>query len=333
MKNWNSARKYKKNNNIYLSKNKTSIFVNNSKLNGLILDSLSSKKKTIKFKKKFPNYWDMIFSYKRNPILELLHINKNDICIDYGSMWGVHTIEMAKRSKAVFSIDQTLSSLQIIKKRALNENLNNIVLIKDDLKKIYFNNHFTKALVNGVLEWIPEINNVILSEDYGKFKKKKVSQNPKVMQLDFLKKVHKSLKHNGVICLAIENRFDYKHFLGSKDPHNNLRFTTLLPRFLSNVVSNLLLGRNYVNYTYSFQEIKKILKEAKFKDIETYAVFPHYHKPELILNYNFFHFYKRYWDWNAVTFKSSVRLFIEYVMMKYLKLKFFSPSIIVTGKK
>ena len=153
---------------IYVTKNKKNIFVNNRNLNSKILNSLKNKKKNEKFKKNFSNYWDMVFSPKREVIIEFLDINKKDTCGDLGSMWGVHTVSMAKRAKKVFSVDQTYDSLEIVKRRCEIEKLNNVTLINDDLKKFKINNHFDKILVNGVLEWIPTIDNVVLSEEYGK---------------------------------------------------------------------------------------------------------------------------------------------------------------------
>lgn len=329
----NQLKNFTKVNDIYVSKNDKNIFVNDRELNRKILDALSNKEKNTLFKNNYPNYWNMIYSPKREAILEIMEIDHNDECADLGSMWGVHTVGLAKRSKKVFSVDQTYDSLEIVKRRCEIEKLNNVILINDDLKKFKINNHFDKILVNGVLEWIPTIDNVVLSEEYGKFSKKKNSSNPLKMQINFLQNVFDSLKKNGKLCLAIENRYDYKHFLGSPDPHNNLKFTTILPRFVANIVSKIFLGRNYENYTYSFAKLKEIFTTLGFKNICLYAVFPHYHEPELIIHYDNFKFYKRYWDWNNLKLKSKIKFSIEYILMKVFRLKFLSPSIIIVASK
>ena len=324
---------YKNINEIFVSKNEKNIFINEEKLNSKILYAIKNIKVSKDFKAQYPGYWDMIYSPKREAILEFLEIDENDLCGDLGSMWGVHTIGMAKRAKKVISVDQTYESLEIIKERCKNENLENVILINDDLKKFKIDNYFDKILVNGVLEWIPTNDSVILSKEYGKFSFKNSFGDPEILQKKFLKNIQSSLKLNGKLCLAIENRYDYKHFLGSPDPHNNLKFTTLMPRFLANIFSKKFLGRNYENYTYGFSKLKKLVISCGFKHAELYAVFPHYHKPELIINYKNFELYKRYWEWKNLSFKSSIKFMIEYILMKILKFKFLSPSIIIIATK
>ena len=50
------------------------------------------------------------------------------------------------------------------------------------------------------------------------------------MQISFLKKVYESLKKEGQLLLAIENKLHYGYLLGQPDPHVNLKFTTFLPK-------------------------------------------------------------------------------------------------------
>ena len=59
------------------------------------------------------------------------------------------------------------------------------------------------------------------------------------MQISFLKKVYESLKKEGQLLLAIENKLHYGYLLGQPDPHVNLKFTTFLPRNLSNIISRV----------------------------------------------------------------------------------------------
>ena len=51
-----------------------------------------------------------------------------------------------------------------MKIRSSEEGLNNIHLVNDDIREINFNNVADYAIVNGVLEWIPETSEVIVDE-------------------------------------------------------------------------------------------------------------------------------------------------------------------------
>ena len=147
-------------------------------------------------------------------------------------------------------------------------------------------------------------------------------------------KINANLKKGGQLLLAIENRYDYAQFFGVRDPHTNLLLTSFLPRFMSNIISNLFLKRPYVNYLYSFREIKKMLMDTGFKNVELYMAFPHYHAPELLLPYEGgITRYRKYWAYKNLSFKQSLLHLVQYIMMKYFRLRFFAPSIIAIAKK
>ena len=74
-------------------------------------------------------------------------------------------------------------------------------------------------------------------------KEKNTLKDPRQMQLEFLTKVYRSLKDGGQLMLAIENKLSYTYLLGRPDPHVNLKFTTFLPRFVSNIISKIFRKR------------------------------------------------------------------------------------------
>ena len=289
-----------------------------------------------------PKFEEMIFSPKREAALELFEHDNSGVCIDYGSMWGVLSVGMAKRGHQVISIDQTYDSLKFLKSRSLEEGLDNIYLVQDDLREIKFKNIADYAIINGVLEWIPEKSEVIASE-YQKKPNSNINLNqkislkdPKEMQIDFLKKVYKSLKQGGQLLLAIENKLSYSYILGRPDPHVNLKFTTFLPRFISNIISRIFRKKDYRTYVYSFSELKNLLREVGFINIEDYCCFPMYHFPSLVLpnTKQGISQYVAYKDKNIVTWKQKLGLrYLEIFLMKYLKARNFSPAIIMIAKK
>lgn len=283
--------------------------------------------------------FDIIFSPKRAVGLELIDLTGDEACVDYGCMWGALTIPLAKRCRYVLGIDQTLDSLKFLNIRLREEKLTNVSLLCENLTSIQsFMNTFDIAIVNGVLEWIPEEGTIELKSYYGKPKSKQYSGNPGYKQENFLRKVYKSLKNNGKLYLAIENRYDFKMFLGVKDPHANLLFISFLPRAIANWISWRQLGRPYVNWLYSFNGIKFLLKKVGFSKVDLFMCFPDYRFPEKIIPYesSLENFTLTISSKNARGKRTVKRLLgrsAEYLIFKIFKLKYLAPSIIAVASK
>jgi SAM-dependent methyltransferase len=281
----------------------------------------------------------VVYSPKRGAGLELLRLKGDETCIDYGCMWGALTVPLAKRTGQVLGIDQTRESLLFLKARAKEENIENVELLCTDLRKLdAFENIADIAVVNGVLEWIPEMGPIALKNYYGQYSEKKYQDSPYTMQKSFLKTVHQHLREGGRLYLAIENRYDFKMFLGKKDPHSNLLWTSFLPRSLANRISHFKLGRPYVNWLYSFAGIESLLKDAGFGRVELYACFPDYRFPEMIIPYD-----KNLSSYRSLTpfrspegrisLRKTIMALAERILFKKLKLKQIAPSIIAVACK
>ena len=290
-------------------------------------------------KKHVPEHYDVIFSPKRAAGLMLLDLKPGETVIDAGCMWGALTIPLAKAGCNVIAIDQTYESLKLLEKRISEEQLKNVELICSDLNKIFFNeSSFDKAVINGVLEWIPQENPVELKKFYGQKdsagSSMEPAQSPEKMQCDFLKKIYRGLNNEGTLYLAIENRYDIFYFLSQPDPHCNIRFITFMPRMIQNLMSNLLLGRPYVNWIYSPKQLKKLLKDVGFRDIEIMYAFPDYRFPEYILSKKGLNNYQPYkYRTTKNVLKKMVVYLTEEVIFRRLKLSVFSPALIVIARK
>ena len=285
----------------------------------------------------FPQHSEVIFSPKRAAGLSLLDLKPGEIVLDVGCMWGALTVPLAKAGCNVIAIDQTLDSLLLLKQRLFDDKLTNVEIVRSDLKKIkYKESSIDKFVVNGVLEWIPEIGNIELKKYYGRkvHGKKYASDNPGHLQKEFLKNIYAGLKKNGKLFLAIENRFDIFYFLGLPDPHCNIKFITFLPRWMQDIISRAILRRPYVNWTYSRPALKKMLSEAGFKDISIFYAFPDYRYPEYILTDKGMNYYRPslYRRGKGIGVKALCYA-IEDIIFRRLKLKFFSPSLIIIAEK
>lgn len=285
----------------------------------------------------FPQYLDVIFSPKRAGGLPLLNPCPGEVVVDLGCMWGALTIPLAMAGCNVVAIDQTLESLLLLKQRLLDNKLTNVELVCSDLKKIRFREaSIDKFVVNGVLEWIPETGNIELKKYYGKklSEKKEDGVRPDSLQEDFLKNVYAGLKAGGKLYLAIENRFDIFYFFGLPDPHCNMRFITFLPRRMQDFISKTVLGRPYVNWTYSVPALKRMLQRAGFKDISVSYAFPDYRYPECVLTDKGMKYYRPSLYRKGKNFAvKAVCYAIEDLIFRRLKLTFLSPSLIAIAER
>lgn len=308
----------------------------------LLFKELENKTAKKVIEDNFPQYRKMIFDPSRCLGLELLDINKNQIGVDYGCMWGNMLIYSAKKAKTMVGIDQTKDSLKFVLKRLEDEKIDNTFLINDNLRNdINLKNHFDFSIINGVLEWIPTREKVSLKTFFNKIQIKNEEQlDPRKDQKTFLKMVNNNLKKDGKLYLAIENRYDYQHFLWKKDPHSGIMFTAHLPRFIANFYSKIKLRRRYVNYIYSKRELINLLHESNFKEIEVFAVFPDYRFPKRIIpmnkkfknNFSLFEYEGTRTDFIAKIFK-KIRKLLDYIIYKKLNLYNLSPSFIIIAKK
>jgi len=313
----------------------------NKEENKILIESLQYKSAKEALREFEPRFEDIIFSPKRQAGLEMLQLQGDEVCIDYGCMWGALTIPLALRTKLVLGVDQTMESLQFLKARLRDEGLDNVMLLRNDLRKMPLFPEEARAdvaIVNGVLEWIPEVGNIELGNYFGKHQKKKYSDHPGEQQELFLRRVYENLSEKGKLYLAIENRFDFKMFFGIKDPHSDTIFTTIAPRILANFISLKKLGRPYVNWLYSFNGINSLMKKVGFSEIDLYRCYPDYRFPESIVYYDHPTDNSRLiksWrnEKGKITFRRTGARIIEFILKRMLKVKNLAPSIIAIGYK
>lgn len=294
-------------------------------------------------RKSFPLLEDIIFEPTRSVGLKLLDIKHDHVGIDYGCMWGNLLIHSAKKCNFMVGIDQTMASLNFLKQRLIEEKLDNVALIHDNLRnRLPLDETFDFAIINGVLEWIPDTNQIDLTKFFKRSKTNSPQneKSPKELQLEFLKKVHTNLRNSGKLFLAIENRWDYQYFLWKRDPHSSLFYTAILPRQIANFISKIYYNRSYVNYIYSIKELENLLITAGFNVTDKYAVFPDYRLPQRIIDFktrdtaNYRSIYSTIPTKNI--FKRGFRKgrsLLDNVLYKKMKLLNLAPSFIVIAQK
>jgi len=189
--------------------------------------------------------------------------------LDIGAGWGQIALPLARRPDLqVTALEPTPERIAFIRAAALQEkSADRMHFIQADFQDIAFDPVFDLACCIGVLEWIPKFR----------------SGDPHIVQLNFLRRLRSALRPGGQCCLGIENRFGLKYLLGARDDHTGQRNVSVFDAALATAKHYSLTGQDLRTFTYTHAEYEALFREAGFASIETYAAFPDYKLPELIL--------------------------------------------------
>lgn len=181
--------------------------------------------------------------------------------LDCGSGWGNLSVGMARSAERVVGLDLSLQRVRFAARRAKHERLDNLSFITggDGQRLPFADGTFDIAILNGVLEWIP--TSAAWDGD------------PRSVQVKFLRELARVTKPDGMVCIAIENRFGFKYWLRARDEHTQIRYITLLPRWVANMVSQRRRSQPYREYTPSLSDCHKIASEGGFANSKVWI--PH----------------------------------------------------------
>lgn len=249
--------------------------------------------------------------------LYFLPVSEKDILLDMGCGPGSLSIPAAGMCGHVFAVDHSLYDLRFLEIRKRKENIQNITTIHGEPSFLPFRaDSFDYIAMNGAVEYM------------GNFVKEK---DPLLFQREVLGIMHNLLKKGGHLFLSAPNRYGLDFFYRERDM-NGLYFTSIVPRFVANLVMLLLRKRKYSTYSHTLKGYRKLLNEAGYENIRIYYVWPDFRNPKYIVpqeNRNIFVYYREnfmkmtgtfeYWF-----FKAALRLGIE---------DFFVPHLIMTAKK
>ena len=203
------------------------------------------------------------YPYRILPLLE------KKIALDIGAGSGVISDTIAKDFSSVVAFDYSPELTKFMRKRFFTDGLKNIEVVRGNAANLPFRREsIDLMIVNGVLEWIPDFS---------------LETNPHKAQINFLKAAYSILKNNGILGIAIENRFYFRHFQGLS-PHGEPPFVPVLPRFFANMITRLKNDKLYRNYIYSYWGYKRLLRKAGFRKINIYLAVPSYYDPRVIIS-------------------------------------------------
>jgi len=209
-------------------------------------------------------YDDIVFNDNRWPILYHLSSIRHNIIswypfkkdcsiLEIGAGCGAITGALCDKAKEVVAVDLSKRRSEINANR--NKNRDNLEIIVGNLSDIKFERQFDYITLIGVWEYAIKFKN---------------SNDP---YLDFLKDIKRLLKPDGVLLLAVENRYGLKYFSGSKEDHVGSYFSGI----------NGYIGIDNVR-TFDKRQVSKYLKDAGFSKLSYYYPFPDYKTPYQIFS-------------------------------------------------
>jgi len=214
---------------------------------------------------KYKDIYRYIFSPARADFLYLLSkvvFSKENAFLDAGAGFGTVAKLVADRMQCSYALDATYSRIKFLSKWKQIENKKNIMPLFGNVFELPFKHSLDIVLLNGVLEWVGTFDTT-----------KRVEE----AQLEVLRECYTALKEDGVLIIAIENRYD-PFFLYTRD-HGGLFFTSYLPRKLANAYSQLTKNKPYRAYTYSYKGYNELLMKAGFRGLRIFGCFPVYRYP------------------------------------------------------
>lgn len=204
----------------------------------------------------------------------MLGLTPESVVADIGSGYGCITQSLSRFAKEVYSVEAVTERIEFTQERLRQENVSNVHLVQASATSLPLaDNEFDLVVVNGVLEWVGEWD---------------LSLAARTVQINFLAKICRLLKENGLLLLGIENRFGLSLFRGGRD-HSGLPYTSLVPRKVANLMlryttnshyrTQLNAKREYRTLTYSKNGYRKILQESGFANVDFYWSNPGYNQP------------------------------------------------------
>ncbi|CAM4490338.1 methyltransferase domain-containing protein [Paenibacillus macerans] len=175
---------------------------------------------------------------------------QNKEVLEIGSGCGCITGMLCDSSKRVVSVDQSQKRARITYER--HKERDNLEVYAGNIADIPFEKKFDYVVLIGVLEYA------------GRF----FSEYPQ--DVVFLKMIRDLLKPDGILLIAIENRYGIKYFAGANEDH-------LGKPYLS------LTGYSKMDVrTYGKQELQELLGSCGFSKTKFYYPFPDYKLPSVI---------------------------------------------------
>jgi SAM-dependent methyltransferase len=192
------------------------------------------------------NRWPVLYhlSPERRNLLEWYEFKKEGSLLEIGAGCGALTELFCERLEKVVAIELSLRRAKIIETRC--KNFKNLEVFAGNFEAIELNEKFDYITLIGVLEYTKSF---ITDKEPYKF---------------LFNKIKNLLKPDGVLIIAIENRFGLKYWAGAREEHTGNFFESLEGYYSKDVE------------TFGKKELEDLLIENGFKDLKFYYPYPDY---------------------------------------------------------
>ena len=184
----------------------------------------------------------------RENILNWYPFRKDAACLEIGSGCGAISGLLCERMKKVVSVELSKQRADI--NMARHERLPNLEIWVGNLNDMVFGEKFDYIVLNGVFEYAPGF-----------------TEGDQPCET-FLSNIRRLLKPDGVLLIAIENRFGLKYFAGAPEDHTNGYFDGIAG-----------YPENHSVRTFSKGEWERLMEACGFSYHRFYYPYPDYKFP------------------------------------------------------
>jgi SAM-dependent methyltransferase len=204
------------------------------------------------------NRWPILYHLtpNRRNLLEWVDFKAGSRLLEIGAGCGALTGLFCERLGRVTAVELSKRRAEIIATRHRGQR--NLEILVGNLLDMKLDDQFDYVTLIGVLEYAAKYVS---------------TQNP---YQDFLLHIKRHLKPDGVLIVAIENKFGLKYWAGAREDHTGGLFDSL---------------ENYIHdpafNTFSKEELTNLLGRCSFKAIDFYYPVPDYKIPVQIFSDNY----------------------------------------------
>lgn len=189
----------------------------------------------------------------RENLLSWYDFDNSKTLLEVGSGAGAVTGVFCKKLSSVVAVELTFRRAQITAHR--HQNNKNLTVVAGNINSLAGNQKFDYVTSIGVLEYAGQFSN---------------ADNP---FLEFLHTLYGRLNNGGTLIVAIENKFGLKYWSGCREDHTGKLFDSI---------------EGYPDQkdrqTFGKEELKNLIKDAGFSDMDFYYPLPDYKLPTEIFS-------------------------------------------------
>lgn len=196
--------------------------------------------------------------------------------LEVGSGWGQTSVLLARDPRNhVLALERVRARAEFIALRRDQDGIANLDVAHGDFLRASIEpSAFDLVTMIGVLEWLGLAG----------------PEPAAALQARGLARAHAALRPGGWLCIGIENRWGINNLLGARD-HTGLRFTSVMPRWLADAYVRARrpsyrserMPAGYRTLTHSGAQLRRMLCEHGFTEVQLWVVHPHYAQPRVLL--------------------------------------------------